>query len=258
MQMSVVSSFLRRSGGFFLRRTFGSDRLYKVVFSLYLQALLGSGDAPMEFFIEGTRSRTAKSLHPKLGRIVVYLTVHTSPFTSHTPSTPAGICYTLPPHFTLPSSTLHTFHISHSLLHISHSLLHTLNSPIVHTSRSPPHLTVPTPHLTLSLLHPHTLVSHPPPSHTSLPSSTPHTPHTLSLLHTDPPHLTHSPSSTPHTFLFSLGLLSMVVEPYLSGCLPDILLLPVSISYERTLEEELFARELLGTPKPKESTRVGR
>ena len=50
----------------------------------------------------------------------------------------------------------------------------------------------------------------------------------------------------------------MVVEPYLSGYLPDILLLPVSISYERTLEEELFARELLGTPKPKESTRVGR
>ena len=188
MQMSVVSSFLRRSGGFFLRRTFGSDRLYKVVFSLYMQALLGSGDAPMEFFIEGTRSRTAKSLHPKLGRIVVYLTVLTSPFTSHTPSTPAGICYTLPPHFTLPSSTLHTFpishsllRISHSLLRISHSLLHTLNSPILHTSQSPPHLTVPTPHLTHS----------PPPYLTHSPSSTPilHTSHTL-----PPPHFILSSS----------------------------------------------------------------
>ena len=42
------------------------------------------------------------------------------------------------------------------------------------------------------------------------------------------------------------------------GCLPDILLLPVSISYERTVEEQLFARELLGIPKPKESTRVHR
>ena len=50
----------------------------------------------------------------------------------------------------------------------------------------------------------------------------------------------------------------MVVEPYLMGCLPDILLLPVSISYERTVEEQLFARELLGIPKPKESTRVHR
>ena len=48
----------------------------------------------------------------------------------------------------------------------------------------------------------------------------------------------------------------MIVEPYLNGLLPDILLFPISISYERTLEEDLFARELLGTPKPKESTSV--
>lgn len=53
-----------------------------------------------------------------------------------------------------------------------------------------------------------------------------------------------------------LGLLSMVIEPYLNGCLPDILMVPISISYERTLEEFLFARELLGVPKPKESTTV--
>lgn len=48
----------------------------------------------------------------------------------------------------------------------------------------------------------------------------------------------------------------MVMEPYLKGCLPDIKLVPISISYERTLEEALFARELLGVPKPKESTTV--
>lgn len=56
----------------------------------------------------------------------------------------------------------------------------------------------------------------------------------------------------------SLGLLSMVIEPYLNGCLPDIMMVPISISYERTLEELLFARELLGVPKPKESTTVSR
>ena len=67
LNMSVVSGFLRRSGGFFLRRSFGSDRLYKAVFTLYVQALLCSGHSPIEFFIEGTRSRTAKTLHPKLG-----------------------------------------------------------------------------------------------------------------------------------------------------------------------------------------------
>ena len=48
----------------------------------------------------------------------------------------------------------------------------------------------------------------------------------------------------------------MVVEPYLAGWLPDIMMVPISISYERTLEEQLFARELLGVPKPKESTKV--
>ena len=48
----------------------------------------------------------------------------------------------------------------------------------------------------------------------------------------------------------------MVIEPYLNGTLPDIMLFPVSISYEKTFEEDLFARELLGVPKPKESTKV--
>ena len=69
MEMAVVSSFLRRSGAFFMRRTFGSDLLYWSVFSEYVQQHLTSGYAPVEFFIEGTRSRTAKSYHPKLGEV---------------------------------------------------------------------------------------------------------------------------------------------------------------------------------------------
>ena len=48
----------------------------------------------------------------------------------------------------------------------------------------------------------------------------------------------------------------MVIESYLEGRVPDILMVPFSISYERTLEELLFAREQLGVPKPKESTSV--
>jgi glycerone phosphate O-acyltransferase len=117
MEMAVVSSFLRRSGAFFMRRTFGSDLLYWSVFSEYVQQHLSTGYAPVEFFIEGTRSRTAKSYHPKL------------------------------------------------------------------------------------------------------------------------------------------GLLSVVMEPYLSGSVADVMFVPISVSYERTLEEELFAREQLGVPKPKESTK---
>lgn len=52
------------------------------------------------------------------------------------------------------------------------------------------------------------------------------------------------------------GLLNIVMEPFFKGELFDVSLVPVSISYERVLEETLYARELLGVPKPRESTSV--
>ncbi|XP_029965972.1 dihydroxyacetone phosphate acyltransferase [Salarias fasciatus] len=116
MGMKLVGEMLRMSGAFFIRRSFGGDRLYWAVFSQYVQTMLRIGFAPVEFFLEGTRSRTSKSLTPKL------------------------------------------------------------------------------------------------------------------------------------------GLLNIVMDPFLKGEVFDISLVPVSISYERILEESLYARELLGVPKPKEST----
>lgn len=53
-----------------------------------------------------------------------------------------------------------------------------------------------------------------------------------------------------------LGFLAMVIEAYLSGDIPDLTIVPINISYDRILEEGLFAYELLGIPKPKESTKV--
>lgn len=50
------------------------------------------------------------------------------------------------------------------------------------------------------------------------------------------------------------GLFSMALEPLFFGQVPDITIVPVSISYEKPLEEQLFVYELLGIPKPKEST----
>ena len=55
----------RRLGAFFLRRSFDSD-LYKSIFRSYLGYLVNEGFT-QEFFIEGGRSRTGKSLSPKLG-----------------------------------------------------------------------------------------------------------------------------------------------------------------------------------------------
>jgi hypothetical protein len=52
------------------------------------------------------------------------------------------------------------------------------------------------------------------------------------------------------------GFLSMTLVPFLRGRVPDITIVPINISYDRTLEEVLFAYELLGVPKPKESTSV--
>lgn len=57
---------LRRGGAFFIRRSFRGDRLYGAVVDAYVRRLLKDG-WPLEFFLEGGRSRTGKLLSPKLG-----------------------------------------------------------------------------------------------------------------------------------------------------------------------------------------------
>lgn len=55
-------------------------------------------------------------------------------------------------------------------------------------------------------------------------------------------------------YVFYLGLLSVVLDGLLEGNVPDIYFVPISINYERPPEELLFVYELLGVPKPKETT----
>ncbi|RNA09855.1 dihydroxyacetone phosphate acyltransferase-like [Brachionus plicatilis] len=69
LSMSFISKMIRHCGGFFIRRSFGSDELYWAIFREYVQQHLSNCDRPLEFFIEGTRSRTSKSLQPKLGML---------------------------------------------------------------------------------------------------------------------------------------------------------------------------------------------
>ncbi|MEO0322639.1 MAG: 1-acyl-sn-glycerol-3-phosphate acyltransferase [Myxococcota bacterium] len=61
-----VGWFLRRGGAFFIRRSFRGDKLYPALVDAYLRKLLVEG-FPIEFFIEGGRSRTGKLLAPKYG-----------------------------------------------------------------------------------------------------------------------------------------------------------------------------------------------
>ena len=51
-------------------------------------------------------------------------------------------------------------------------------------------------------------------------------------------------------------MLSASLESYFKAEVPDVMIVPMSVSYERILEESLYAYELLGIPKPKESTSV--
>lgn len=72
--MFLIGAMLRNSGAFYIKRSFRSDRLYWSIFTEYVQTQLYNGDHPIEFFVEGTRSRTQKSYAPKLGMSFYYVT----------------------------------------------------------------------------------------------------------------------------------------------------------------------------------------
>lgn len=63
-----MGPIFRRAGAFFIRRSFKGDDLYPVVFREYLIRLMEES-YPVEFFIEGTRSRTGKLIKPKYGML---------------------------------------------------------------------------------------------------------------------------------------------------------------------------------------------
>ena len=66
LNLPLIGSLLRRGGAFFLRRSFKGDALYGQVFGQYLHTLIARG-FPIEYFVEGGRSRTGRTLTPKLG-----------------------------------------------------------------------------------------------------------------------------------------------------------------------------------------------
>jgi glycerol-3-phosphate O-acyltransferase len=68
LNIPVVGRFLRKGGAFIIRRSFGGNALYTVVFMKYLAAIMARGHS-IEYFIEGGRSRTGRLLHPKTGML---------------------------------------------------------------------------------------------------------------------------------------------------------------------------------------------
>lgn len=70
LNMPLVGAILRRGGAFYLRRTFKGNRLYASVFNAYLRQILVRGHS-IEYFVEGTRSRTGRLLAPKAGMLAM-------------------------------------------------------------------------------------------------------------------------------------------------------------------------------------------
>jgi glycerol-3-phosphate O-acyltransferase len=68
LNMPVIGSILRGGGAFFIRRSFKGNELYSTVMFEYLAKLVSMG-TPVEYFVEGGRSRTGRLLKPKSGML---------------------------------------------------------------------------------------------------------------------------------------------------------------------------------------------
>ena len=67
-----LGPIFRGGGAFFMRRSFRGKRLYSKIFAKYTEYLVRE-NIPIEFFIEGTRSRTGKIILPRLGFLSILL-----------------------------------------------------------------------------------------------------------------------------------------------------------------------------------------
>ena len=82
----------RKSGAFFLRRTFKGNNLYAEVLSKYIAILLQEG-LPLEFFIEGGRSRTGKMVIPKYGLLSMIIQAYQDKYCDNFAAIPVYIGY---------------------------------------------------------------------------------------------------------------------------------------------------------------------
>jgi glycerol-3-phosphate O-acyltransferase len=72
MNFFPVGPLIRRSGTFFIRRSFRDDPVYKLVLRSYIDYLIGKRFS-LEWYIEGGRSRSGKLLPPRFGLLAYVL-----------------------------------------------------------------------------------------------------------------------------------------------------------------------------------------
>ena len=75
LNLPVVGGILRRLGAFYIKRSYHDLKVYRNVLESYLYEIIRLGN-PVEFFVEGTRSRTGWMLPPQYGLIRTLLECH--------------------------------------------------------------------------------------------------------------------------------------------------------------------------------------
>ncbi|MDO5650954.1 MAG: glycerol-3-phosphate 1-O-acyltransferase PlsB, partial [Moraxella sp.] len=70
LNIPMLGEILRSGGAFFLRRSFKDNPLYGAVFKEYFYSLM-QRNTPIEYFVEGGRSRSGRLLAPKLGMLAM-------------------------------------------------------------------------------------------------------------------------------------------------------------------------------------------
>ncbi len=87
-----VGYFLRKSGAFFIRRSFKGNDLYALLLKKYIEFLLKNRHN-VKFFIEGTRSRSGKMLPPAFGILKMILEIYRNKGTEDIALIPVSISY---------------------------------------------------------------------------------------------------------------------------------------------------------------------
>jgi glycerol-3-phosphate O-acyltransferase len=87
-----MGHIFRKCGAFFIRRSFKGEKLYSEVFQRYIKSLLEE-EHPIEFFIEGGRSRNGKLMPPKTGFLSILFHAYREGFCKDLIFVPASIIY---------------------------------------------------------------------------------------------------------------------------------------------------------------------
>ncbi len=92
MNFFPLGPLVRRSGVFFIRRTFKDLPVYKVVLRHYIDYLIEKR-FPLEWYIEGGRSRSGKLLPPRFGLLAYVVDAYRRGRSEDVQLVPVSICY---------------------------------------------------------------------------------------------------------------------------------------------------------------------